>query len=130
MKAAYQIGRLLVLLIASIACLDLSLVRAADTESAKDTGPALDIRAQVDELIEVLHTSSFSARQAASQKLESLGAAAFELLASAAIQGDTEVVHRTLEILKRAASQKDVATKNAAKQAINRIATSRENSAS
>ena len=85
--------------------------------------PTPSINQQVDELVQDLNNPSFATRTGCESAIGIAWSAGIEPLATAAIQGNSEIVHRVLEILKRGSLQNDAATKNAAKQAIDRIAT-------
>jgi hypothetical protein len=75
-------------------------------------------------LIQQLDAGEFSARSEASRNLQQLGPAACPALAQAAVAGSREQRMRVLEILGHHFQEGETATKQAAKQALERIAAS------
>jgi len=76
----------------------------------------------VNELVEELDSDQFAERQAASEELSRLGSGAFPALEKAARSESRETSQRAIEILKKHFEGDDTATKQAARETLERLA--------
>ena len=103
----------------------LAAVRAADEpSSAKGTEspPVAGAATEIDRLVAELDAPRFSERQAASEKLGALGAAAIPALEKATKGESLEVTTRAVELLKRLLDSSEASTQADARQALQRLA--------
>jgi hypothetical protein len=98
-------------------------------QSRDETAEKVAAPAQIESWIKQLNSDRFNERNEAAKRLEEAGQAAFPALAEAALGESREVTLRALDILRKHFEQGDQATKDAAKQALQKIAASPHESA-
>jgi hypothetical protein len=112
-----------------LACLGASTGWAADPSAGENAATASPESAPIAAWIKQLNSDRFTERTEASKRLEAAGMAAFPSLAEAATGENREVSLRAIEVLRKHFEQGGQATKDAAKQALQKIAGSQHESA-
>ncbi|MBM4090381.1 MAG: hypothetical protein FJ276_13310 [Planctomycetes bacterium] len=113
-------------LLLTAAMILLAKVAAASEEAAKQPQTTAEAPAEQDipTLIQELDADRFSKRQVAGQKLKQLGKTAIPAITEAALGASREAAARAFEILKEHFDGGDAETKDAAKQALQKLAAS------
>ncbi len=112
-----------------IASLGASAGWAADRTAEENAATASPESAPIAEWIKQLNSDRFTERTEASKRLEAAGKTAFPALAEAATGENREVSLRAIEVLRKHFEQGNQATKDAAKQSLQKIADSQHESA-
>ena len=112
-----------------LACLGTSAGWSADPSAGENGATVSPESAQIAEWIKQLNSDRFTERTEASKRLEAAGTAAFPALTEAATGENREVSLRAIEVLRKHFEQGDQATKDAARQSLQKIVGSKHESA-